>query len=157
MRRNADRWWLSRSQSAPALFSGGEGLVDTMLSEALAPVLRDLENSGALLPDIRDKQWSDFDGQVTAMLYGPDGSGQGVFVMAGESLPERITSVAGQVQEWAIEAYWHAGKSASWPECPEHPRSHPLTPVLGEGRSGWACPRTGHVICGVGRLPRPAI
>lgn len=144
------------TQCGQSLLFGREGLVDILLSEALAPVLRDLENSGALLPDIRDEQWSDFDGQITAMLYGPDGSGQGVFVMAGESLPERITSVADQVQEWAVEAHWQAGKSASWPECPEHPRSHPLTPVLREERPAWACPRSGHLICGVGQLPRPA-
>ena len=46
--------------------------VDAALSEALAPVLRDLENSGMLLPDILDEQEQDFDGRVYAMLYGPD-------------------------------------------------------------------------------------
>ena len=79
---------------------GGRDRVDIVLSEALAPVLGYLGNSGALLPVIRDEPWPDVNGQVTAMLFGPDGSGQSVFVMAGESLPERIMSVAGQVQEW---------------------------------------------------------
>jgi len=60
------------------------------------------------------------------------------------------------VQEWAIEAHWHAGKSASWPECPDHPRSHPLTPVLREDSPVWTCPRTGRLICGVGQLPSSA-
>lgn len=48
--------------------------VDATMSEALAPVLRDLENSGTLLPDILDEQEQeqDFDGRVSAMLYGPD-------------------------------------------------------------------------------------
>lgn len=127
--------------------------MDAVLSEALAPVLSDLKTSGALMPDIRDEKWSDFEGQVTAMLYGPDGSGQGVFVMAGEPLPHRIASAADQVQEWAIEAHWHDGRPASWPECPGHPGSHPLTARLHDNRAVWACPRTGHPVCDVGQLP----
>ena len=47
------------------------------MAEALTPVLRDLENSGSEIPDVRDSQWSSF-GLVTAMLYSRDGSGQGV-------------------------------------------------------------------------------
>jgi hypothetical protein len=129
--------------------------VDAALSEALAPVLGDLENSGALMPDIRDEKWSDFEGQISAMLYGMDGSGQGVFVMTGEPLPQAIASVADQVQEWAIEAHWHAGRPTSWPECPEHPGSHPLTARLHDDRAVWACPATGHPICDVGQLPSP--
>lgn len=108
-----------RLPSAP-LF-GREGLVDIVLSEALAPVLRDLASSGALLPDIRDEQWSGFDGQVTAMLYGPDDSGQGVFVMAGSRCRRESRRSRARSRKWAIEARWHADKSASWPECPEHP------------------------------------
>jgi len=42
---------------------------DIALSQALAPVLRDLQNSGGPRPEVRDEQWSDFPGQVTAMLY----------------------------------------------------------------------------------------
>lgn len=119
--------------------------MDSALSEALAPVLRDLENSG-------DRQWSDVPGQMTAMLYGPDGSGQGVSAMAGEPLPDRIASVADQVQEWAVEALWHAGRPATWPECPEHPGSHPLAAQLRDHRAAWACPKTGILICLVGEL-----
>ncbi|MGH3153182.1 MAG: hypothetical protein ACRDOB_20975 [Streptosporangiaceae bacterium] len=132
------------------------GFVDPVLSEALAPVLRDLENSGGPIPDIRDRQWSDVPGQVTAMLFGPDGSGQGVSAMAGESLTDRIASVADQVQEWAVEALWHARRPATWPECPEHPGSHPLAARLRDHRAVWTCPRTGNLICAVGQLPGPA-
>jgi hypothetical protein len=92
-------------------------MVDTALSEALAPVLHDLGTCGVPLPEIRDSQWSDFPEQVTAMLEDVDGTAQGVFAMAGESLPERMASVADQVQDWAVEALWRAGRSASWPEC----------------------------------------
>jgi hypothetical protein len=92
--------------------------VDIALSEALALVLRDLGNSGAPVPDVRDTQWSNFPGQITAMLHDTDGTAQGVFAMASESLPQRIASVADQVQEWAVEALWRAGGPATWPEMP---------------------------------------
>jgi hypothetical protein len=131
----------------------GRDLVDIALSEALAPVLHDLGACGAPVPDVRDDQWSDFPGQVTAMLHDTDGTAQGVSAMAGETLPERIASVADQVQEWAVEALWRAGRPAVWPECPEHPDTHPLTATLREDRAVWICPRTGHLVNGIGRLP----
>jgi hypothetical protein len=127
--------------------------VDIALSEALAPVLRDLGACGAPVPDVRDKQWSNFPAQVTAMLHDTDGTAQGVFVMAGESLPQRIASVADQVQEWAVEALWRAGRPATWPDCPEHPNSHPLTAAVQEDSAVWTCPRTGHLVNDIGRLP----
>ncbi|MGA2831110.1 MAG: hypothetical protein ABSF03_33925 [Streptosporangiaceae bacterium] len=129
--------------------------MDSALSEALMPVLRDLGTYGALTPDIRDKQWSDFPGQVTAMLHDTDGTAQGVFAMAAEALPQRVASVADQVQEWAVEALWRAGRPATWPECPGHPHSHPLMAVVREGRAAWICPRTGHLVSDIGRLPAP--
>ena len=52
-------------------------LVDIALSEALAPMPRDLGTCGAPVPDVRDKQWSEFPGQVTAMLHDTDGTAQG--------------------------------------------------------------------------------
>jgi hypothetical protein len=129
--------------------------VDIALSEALALVLRDLGNSGAPVPDVRDKQWSNFPGQMTAMLHDTDGTAQGVFAMASESLPQRIASVADQVQEWAVEALWHAGGPATWSECPMHPNSHPLTATVQEDRAVWICPRTGHLLNDIGRLRAP--
>ena len=49
--------------------------------------------------------------RVTAMLHDTDGTAQGVFAMAAESLPQRIASVADQVQERAVEALWRAGSA----------------------------------------------
>jgi hypothetical protein len=40
-----------------------EDLVDPTLSEALAPVLRDLGHSGSLMPEVRDEQWSSVPGR----------------------------------------------------------------------------------------------
>jgi hypothetical protein len=89
------------------------GFVDIALSEALAPVLDDLGNSGAPVPEVRDRQWASFPGQVPAMLHDSDGTAQGVSAMADEPLPQRIASVADQVQEWAVEALWRAGRPAT--------------------------------------------
>ncbi len=129
--------------------------MDPTLSEALVPVLRDLGNSGSLMPEVRDEQWASLPGQVTAMLHSPDGSAQGVSAMAAEPLPQRIASVADQVQEWAVEALWQVGRPATWPECPQHPDSHPLMAAVLEGRAVWICPRTGDLVSDVGRLRAP--
>jgi hypothetical protein len=134
---------------------GQEDVVDIALSEALAPVLLDLGNSGAPVPGIDDQQWSDFPGQVTAMLHDTDGTAQGVSAMTAEPLAQRIASVADQVQEWAVEALWRAGRPATWPECPEHPNAHPLAATVQEDRAVWICPKTGHLVSDIGRLPAP--
>jgi hypothetical protein len=128
--------------------------VDGTLAEALAPVLRDLENSGSVIPEVRDNQWSDVEGQATAMLHSPDGSGQGVYVMAGESLAQRIASVADQVQEWAVEELCAVGRPTNWPHCPQHRSSHPLSAVERDGRAVWTCPVTGDPASDIGQLGR---
>jgi hypothetical protein len=126
--------------------------VDGRLSEALTLVLDDLRNSRGLVPEVRDAQWSDFPGQVTAMLHAADGSAQGVSVMAPDPLPQRVASVADQVQEWAVEELWREGRPTAWPECPQHPDSHPLAPAVREERAVWTCPRSGYAIDGIGSL-----
>lgn len=128
--------------------------MDPLLEQVLNVVLRDLESSGAILPDIRDEQWSDEDERLTAMLYGPDGSGQGVFLNVFEPVPESIASLADQVQEWAVEALWTAGLSATWPECPSHPNSHPLSATVRDDVAIWICPKTGVTVGAVGKLSR---
>ncbi|MGH3166970.1 MAG: hypothetical protein ACRDN0_13925 [Trebonia sp.] len=80
------------------------------------------------------------------------GSAQGVSAMAAEPLQERIASVADQVQEWAVETLWQEGRPATWPECPAHPDSHPLTAVMRDGRAVWTCPKTKHVVGDIGTL-----
>lgn len=131
-------------------------LVDSKLSEALAPVLDDLRNSGGPIPDVRDAQWSNSPGQPTAMLYAADGSGQGVSAMAAEPLPQRIASVADQVQEWAVEELCRVHRPATWPECTWHPDSHPMAAEVRDGRAVWTCPRSGHASDRIGSLRAPA-
>ncbi len=129
--------------------------MDSALAEALTPVLRDLENSGSVRPDVRDGAESGWPRQLMAMLYSPGGSGQGVMVLAGDPLPDRIASVADQVQEWAVEELCSVGRPTNWPQCPRHPDSHPLSAVVRDNRAVWTCPKAGDVVSKIGQLPNP--
>jgi hypothetical protein len=113
---------------------------------ALAPILRDLRAGCAVPPDIRDGD------AATAMVYAPDGTGQGISVIPGAPAAEQVVWLADQVQEWAVEALWTAGHPAVWPECPAHPGTHPLTAGLHDGTPVWACPRTGTPIAAIGNV-----
>ena len=125
------------------------------LAEALAPVLRDLADSDSVIPEVRDDQWSTFEGQATAMLFSPSGCGQGVSATADEPLVQRIAWAADQVQEWAVEELCSIGRPTNWPQCPQHPDSHPLSAVVREDRAVWCCPKTGYLATEVGELGRP--
>jgi len=70
----------------------------------------------------------------------------------GMTAAERVTRLAEQFQEWEIEELAAAGRPATWPECRDHPNSHPLEPVLNESTAAWRCPRTGQMICAIGAL-----
>ena len=48
-----------------------------------------------------------------------------------------------------------AGRPATWPECPQHPDSHPPMAAVLEGRAVWICPRAGDLVSDVGRLRAP--
>lgn len=126
-----------------------------VLREAAAPVLRDIVASGAIGLDLREEARADRgDEIVCAWASTSDGvTGVDIWVSLGSSAAERVAELAEQLQEWEVEALWAVGRSATWPECPEHPASHPLEPVV-EGGDGavWRCPRSGDVICAIGAL-----
>ena len=126
------------------------------LREAMAPVLRDIQASGAIPPIIHEEtQDGAHDEWVGVMLWGSDGTGMGVFIPAESIAAEQVVRLAEQVQEWEIEELASVGRSATWPECPEHPNSHPLQPVADDrNRAVWQCPRSGQVISQVGALGR---
>lgn len=126
-----------------------------VLREAAAPVLRDIAASGAIGLDVREEAHADRGHEtVCAWVSGADGiTGMGIWVLLGSSAAERIVELAEQLQEWEIEELSAAGRPATWPECPEHPNSHPLEPVVeGENDAVWRCPRSWHVICAIGAL-----
>lgn len=124
-----------------------------VVREAAAPVLRDIAASGAIGLDLREEARADRgDEIVCAWLSGADGiTGVDISVSLGSSATERVAELAEQLQEWEVEALWAAGRSATWPECPEHPNSHPLEPAVADGPV-WRCPRSGDVICAIGAL-----
>lgn len=126
----------------------------TRLRETLAPVLRDIKTTGAILPAIAEEAYADVDDEfVTVMASGADGTGMGVFIPTEPTVAERVARLAEQIQEWEIEELAAAARPATWPECPDHPNSHPLEPTTADGtRAVWRYPRSGRVISQVGAL-----
>lgn len=140
--------WPDDGQRRPLTASERE-----VLRDGLAPVLRDLEATGAILPSFRKDRYEpvggDFDG---VYLWGADGTGMGLVVPSAGTAAGRVASLADGVQEWEIEEL-AAARPATWPECPDHPDSHPLEPVVNRGNVAvWRCPRTGRVIGEIGTL-----
>lgn len=106
------------------------------LRENLEPVLRDMRSSGAIVPDILEEAHDDFGPDcVCAWIQTPGGAGsRGIRVQVSLLAPERLGDVADQLQEWEIEELAAAGRPATWPECPQHPDTHPLAPGPGATR-----------------------
>jgi hypothetical protein len=126
--------------------------VSDELADALVPVLRDLEATCPLVPQIEPDQWTDVPGQLAAMSWWPAGNGCGVSVLASETTEQRIASVADQLQEPVVEGLPQFGLPAVWPECPEHPDGHPLRALVADGIASWVCPMTGHRVEQIGQL-----
>ena len=126
------------------------------LRETLAPVLRDIEASGAIPPIIRDETHDDVaDDFVCVMAWSADGTGMGLHIPTEDTAAARVARLAEQVQEWEIEELAAAARPATWPECPDHPNSHPLEPVVSDQDTAvWRCPRSGRVISQVGAFGR---
>jgi hypothetical protein len=128
-----------------------------VIRKAMAPVLRDLEVSGAIVPELRYETRGD-DGrdgrEGVATEVTPGGHGGSVWVPTGECSPaEQVWWAADQLQDWEVHQLWHAGRSTTWPECPDHPNSHPLEPDIdGENTAVWRCPISKHISCAIGEL-----
>jgi hypothetical protein len=131
--------------------------VRNQLHDNLAPVLNDIRATGAIVPEIREEEHKDL-GQdmVSAWLQGPDGvTGMGLRVNMALPTADRLADIADQFQEWEVEELAAAGRPATWPECPEHPKSHPLSPQVRDGAAVWSCPRNGHVEYPIGGMTTP--
>jgi hypothetical protein len=127
-----------------------------VIREALAPVLRDLQATGAIVPEVREEARDDRAGEaVAAWVASDDGGGMGVWVSLTGSPAERVAQLAEQLQEWEVEQLCWAGRSATWPECPEHPGSHPLEPAVARDIAVWRCPRSQRVEGTIGVRVRP--
>lgn len=129
----------------------GEEIARELL-EAAVPVLQDLERTCPFMPRIEPGKWSGMDRRFDAFAWGPDNDAQGIHVEADDSAAERVASLADQLQELVVENLVPLGHQAVWPECPEHPRSHPLTATVDDGDAVWICPKSQTVISAIGGL-----
>ncbi|WP_087883669.1 hypothetical protein [Streptomyces alboflavus] len=120
------------------------------LAVALAVVERDLRAACVVQPIVREEL--DFDDEPLVVLYEADGSGVGVSVPEGAAAAEQVASLAEQVKDWAVEALAAQLLPATWPECPDHPASHPLDASVAGGVAVWSCPRSRRVVAPVGAL-----
>ena len=125
--------------------------VHVELARALAPVLHDLETTGAPVPQVVDEDWQADPRWPSAMLRGGDGSGMGIWVAFGASRAEQVAQVSDQVQEWAVEELW-ANRPTNWPPCPHHPTTHPLKAEARDDAAWWCCPKDGTAVAVVGTL-----
>lgn len=126
------------------------GSVDEVLWESMKPVLNDLRGAGILPPRVEDSDWIKNPGRAAAMLWSPDGGGTGVSVSRSDPVHERVAKFADQVQEWAIEELW--GHGSNWPQCPQHPSSHPMQATTRNGVAVWVCPADQAVAVAIGTL-----
>ena len=122
-----------------------------LLSAALLPVFTDLRSTGAPVPEIAYEDWMADPTQASAMLRSPDGSATGLRMSLAGTESDRIAEVADQVQEWAIEELW-GDANTNWPQCPQHPNSHPLSPLSDQRVASWVCPENGAPVCAIGSL-----
>jgi hypothetical protein len=107
------------------------------------------------VPDVRHEAWADEGPDYVYAYIGPPGLAGGVGVQLNRAEPaaEQVARLADQVQEWEVEELCARGRPATWPRCPEHPDSHPLTPeVAPDGTAVWRCPRSARVAGVIGRL-----
>jgi hypothetical protein len=121
----------------------------------LEPVLQDMRSSGAIVPDILEEAHDDLGPDcVCAWIQSPGGGAgsQGIRVQVSLPAPERLAGLADQLQEWEVEELAATGRPATWPECPQHPGTHPLAPQARSGRATWCCPASGQAISIIGEL-----
>jgi hypothetical protein len=113
--------------------------MDDVLSQAMAPVLHDLQSAGIDPPRVEDNDWTDDPESPSVMLWSPDGSGTGLRVDRSAPEFDRVAMVADQIQEWVIEELWGQAPT-NWPRCPNHPSGHPMQASTREGVAVWICP-----------------
>jgi hypothetical protein len=123
--------------------------MDAELEAALVPVLADLSSATALIPGFEDVDWP-VEGAVGTMLFLQGAGRAGVSITKSAERADQVVSLADQVQNWAVEALSGSGRSPIWPECPEHPDSHPLRPIGRSGTALWVCPVSHDEISAIG-------
>jgi len=118
-----------------------------------------MRSSGAIVPDVLEQAHDDLGPDyVYAWIQPPGSTGsqvigpQSIHVQVTLPLPERLADLADQLQDWEVEELAARGRSATWPQCPQHPDSHPLAPQARGDQAAWCCPASGQVIDAIGAL-----
>lgn len=124
--------------------------LEQVLLESVEPILRDLARAGLDAPRFDDDDWIGDREYVSTMMWRADGSGSGLAVRRAAPLEERIAHAADQVQEWAIEGQLWGSVRTNWPQCPNHPKSHPLRASVAGSDATWVCPADQSVIAPIG-------
>ncbi|MEV6282169.1 hypothetical protein [Kribbella sp. NPDC051770] len=123
------------------------------LASALRLVVRDLERTGGPALRVADESVTADPAYESVVLLSAQWPARtGLLAPREMSGAELVQHVADQVQEFVVEELWLAGRSTSWPECEEHPGTHPLEAQLVEDAAVWVCPKSGHTVADVGEL-----
>lgn len=122
------------------------------LADAYEVVLGDIRSARAPEPMMVNDDWARDLGRPAAMLRWPDGAGSGVAVWSDWSLAANVVLLADQIQQQIVEELWRLGRAAVWPECPDHPNSHPLKPIELDDVATWVCPHSNRRVAEIGRL-----
>jgi hypothetical protein len=127
----------------------------TMLWEAVAPLLHDMEATGQALPDIRaEARGGPGRGVVRAWIQGPGGTGSSLTVLSDVQRADQLSDLAEQLQDWAGSVQADPQRHG-WPDCPAHPGEHRLDPDATGETAVWSCPQTMRVIAEIGALDSP--
>ncbi len=131
----------------------GERMPET--PEELRPVLRDVHAASPVRVVVREPSGDHpYDaGTVWLHVAGTLGS-IGFRPAPGTALPDRVCAAADQLHDWILECLPELGFPAVWPECPEHPATHPLRVGMTGDGPVWRCPRSAAVHARVGELGR---
>jgi hypothetical protein len=135
---------------------GGQSRTDPdqfiLLLEFMTPIIRDIEATAGIVPDVEDISW-DPDPEAVSVIIGKAGiKQQGVRIWLNLSPAERLADLARQVQEWQIETQWRVGGDTSWPNCPIHPGRHPMAAEVRGESASWCCPELGTAVGKIGEL-----
>ncbi|NEA34297.1 hypothetical protein [Streptomyces sp. SID13031] len=126
--------------------------MNVSLGSALDAIRRDLRNTGGIELRISEEPATTDPWYESVLLLSGRRSSTGVLAPVEMADAERLVHVADQVQEFVFEELARLELPATWPECPEHPASHPLTPVLAPGGPCWQCPKSGDAVSRIGEL-----
>jgi hypothetical protein len=152
------------------LVSESQAILELLRADLLASVALALEARVRLVSpeeqralDVRfDAMWNDPTTKKVVLGSGQSSRSRARPLTEYESywaleMPHTVTAifeaidVLDVVQEEVIEELWRQGRSASWPECPEH-GGHPMDSVIDDGRLLWRCPRDPAIAVPIGGL-----